>query len=269
MDALERAKHTSPEGVEFWLAREVCPILGYTEWRNFEDVMDRASDSLKTNGVDPSHHFVGTTKMVGLGSGSQRQVNDHFLSRAACYLVAMNGDPSKPEVAAAQAYFAIQTRRMEVADSLSADEERLRLREKVKKSHKRVSGVAQEAGVRSHMQGIFHDARYQGLYGMSLADLKLVKGLKESEQVFDRAGPLELSANDFQMNLAADVIAKERVRGEQPAIRRNKEIASQVRQTIRASGATLPENLPLEPPIKEVEKRLGNKPKIAGPTSST
>ena len=198
MERLETIKHVSPEGAEFWYAREVCPILGYMEWRNFYDVMDKARKALETNGVDPSHHFVGTNKMVGLGSGSQRRVDDYFLSRAACYLIAMNGDSTKPEIAAAQAYFAIQTRKMEIAESISADEERLRLREKVKKSHKRVSGVAQDAGVRSRMQGIFHDARYQGLYGMSLGDLKKIRGLKESEQVFDRAGPLDYPRMTFK-----------------------------------------------------------------------
>lgn len=191
-----------------------------------------------------------------VGKGAQLRGNEYFLSRPACYLIAMNGDPSKPEIAAAQAYFATQTRRTELGESESEDEKRPQLRDKVKRSFKRVSAVAQQAGVRSPMQGIFHDARYQGLYGMSLKDVKRLKGLGDDEQLFDRAGPLELSANDFQMNLAADVIAKERVKGEQQCIQTNRRVAQRVRSTIEDSRATMPESLPLEPPIKEVRKRL-------------
>jgi DNA-damage-inducible protein D len=266
IEQLERAKRQSPEGVEFWFAREINAILGYPTWREFEGVIDRARAAFQTNGVDPSHQIVLTHKLMGVGRGARLQGVEYFLSRAACYLIAMNGDPTKAEIAAAQAYFAIQTRRMELEENLSEDEKRLQLRDKVKQSHKRVSGVAQDAGVRSHMQGIFHDARYQGLYGMSLKDLKRTKGLGDGEQLFDRAGPLELSANDFQMNLAADVIAKENIRGEQRCIDTNRNLAQRVRRTIHESGATMPEKLPLEPPIKEVEKRLKGQKKLAPPS---
>jgi DNA-damage-inducible protein D len=269
MDRLEQAKRISRLGEDYWYAREIMPVLGYETWRRFEETLERARASLIGNGIDPSHHFAETGKMVELGSASQRRLVDYYLSRAACYLVAMNGDPSKPEIAAAQAYFAIQTRRMEVEDALSEDEKRLNLRDKVRQSHKRVSRVAQQAGVRSHMQGVFHDARVQGLYGMSLKDLKAARGLNPGEQIFDRAGPLELSANDFRMNLAADVIRKENVQGEQPAIRRNKEVAVRVRNTITQSGGTLPEKLPLAPPIREVEKRLRVEIQLPPSDSST
>jgi DNA-damage-inducible protein D len=269
MDRLEAAKYTGSDGVEYWRAREIQTILGYMGWRDFEGVLDRARDALTKNGIEPSHHFAPTHKMVELGSASLRQVVDYYLSRAACYLIAMNGVPSKPEIAAAQAYFAIQTRRMEVQDALSADEKRLSLREKVKQSHKLVSKAAQDAGVRSKMQGVFHDARFQGLYGMSLKDLKVVRNIGPTEQILDRAGPLELSANDFQMNLAANVIRKENIRGEQSAINRNKQVAAHVRQTIKQSGGTMPEDLPLEPPIKEIEKRVRGKKKLPSSASST
>ena len=194
--------------------------------------------------------------MMAFGKGAQRGVEDFFVSRAACYLIAMNGQSSKPEIAAAQAYFLVQTRRQELEDE---DEKRLRLREKVSQAHRRVSGVAQEAGVRSFMQGVFHDARVQGLYGMSLKDLKTTKGLGEKEQLFDRAGALELSANEFQMNLAAAVISDERIRGEQRAINKNCEVAKHVRQSMANSGKMTPEKLPLERPIRELKKKLSEK----------
>jgi DNA-damage-inducible protein D len=130
------------------------------------------------------------------------------------------------------------------------------MREKVTESFKRVSGVAQDAGV--VRQGLFHDARYRGLYGMSLRDVKRKKGLDTKENVLDRAGALELSANDFQMNLAAEVIATKGIRGEASAISVNERVGREVRATMKKEGATLPENLPTEPPISEVRKRLAN-----------
>lgn len=269
MERLERLKHASSENVEFWLAREIHETLGYPNWREFEGLMERARQALSTNGIDPSHHFGLTHKMVELGSGSQRQVDDYFLSRAACYLIAMNGEPSKPEIAAAQAYFVIQTREKELEDERSEDEKRIELREKVTQSVKVVSAVAQAAGVRSQMQGVFHDQRFRGLYGMSLKDLKGLKGLGQKDQLLDRAGLLELSMHDFQMNLAADVIDKSHVKGEQVAIRTNLEVAQRVRKTVERSGGTLPEHLPLEPPIKEVKKRVASQKKLTASDPST
>ena len=264
MEQLERLKRTTEEGEDYWLARDINITLGYPNWREFEALMERAGETLRQNGIDPSHHFVLTHKMVELGSGSQRQVDDYFLSRSACYLTAMNGDPAKPEIAAAQAYFVVKTREKEIEDERSDDEKRLELREKVTQSVKVVSGVAQAAGVRSQMQGWFHDQRYRGLYGMSQKDVKGLKGLALKDQLLDRAGLLELSMHDFQMNLAADVIGKSPTKGEQAAIRTNLEVAQHVRRTVEKSGGTMPEHLPLEPPIKEVKKRVAKQKKLSG-----
>ncbi|QBR71611.1 DNA damage-inducible protein D [Beijerinckiaceae bacterium] len=265
MARLEQVKRESSTGVEYWHAREINEILGYPNWREFENVLSRARDAFRKNGVDPSHQIVLTHKLMGVGKGAKLRGDDYFLSRSACYLITMNGDPSKPEIAAAQAYFAVQTRRMEEQDAQSSDEKRLELRDKVAQSHKLVSGVAQEAGVRSAMQGVFHDARYQGLYGMNLKDVKRKKGIPEKLPLYDVAGPLELSANDFQMNLAAEVLKQENVKGEQSAIRTNKSVADRVRKAMKDSGATLPENLPIESPIKELKKRFGEQKKLARP----
>lgn len=260
MERLEAVKRSTVEGADYWLARDINAILGYPNWREFEDVIDRARSAFDGNGIDSSHQIVLTHKMMEVARGAQRRGDDYFLSRSACYLIAMNGDPTKPEIAAAQAYFAVQTRRMEIADQaaeLSDDEKRLELRGKVAQSFKIVSGVAQDAGVSGRMQAIFHDARYHGLYGMSGRDVKRRKGLRDKDNIFDYAGPLELSANDFQMNLAAEVIRNDRVSGEQQVIKTNKAVGVRVRKAIADSGATLPENLPLDEPIKEVRKRVG------------
>ena len=253
-------------GAEYWRARHLQPLLGYDVWENFERVIERAQDACVSVGETVRDHFLEATEMVDIGSGATRERRDFILSRYACYLIAMNGDPRKAEIGAAQTYFAVQTRRMELEDALSVDEKRLALREKVTQSHKRVSSAAKGAGVRSHMQGVFHDARFRGLYGMSTAQVKLGKGLKASDNLFDHAGPLELSANDFQMNLAADVIEQKKIRGEQAAINTNLSAAKEVRRAIIDSGATLPEDLPLAEPIANVRKRL-SPPRAKKPTS--
>ncbi|MDK9721898.1 MAG: hypothetical protein OEL53_12005 [Rhodospirillales bacterium] len=262
MSVLEKVKRVTSDGTDFWMARDIHAKLGYPAFDKFEPVINRAREAFVNNGVDPSHHIAETSKLMGTGKGAQRQGVDYFLSRGACYLIAMNGDPSKPEVAAAQAYFATQTRAMEKIQSSSDDEKRLELREKVGKSFKVVSGVAKDAGVANHRQALFHDARYQGLYGMSLKDVKTLKGLGDKDVLFDHAGSLELSAHDFQMQAAADAIKKEAIRGESRVIAKNKEVAVKVRNVMIESGATVPEKLPIHEPIKDVKKRIEKQKKL-------
>jgi DNA-damage-inducible protein D len=268
MEKLDKVRRRHKNGSDYWMAREVAPILGYPIWANFMPVIERAQKAFVNTGLNPSHHFVQTGKLMEVGKGGMREGDDYFLSRAAAYLIAMNGEPSKTEIAAAQAYFAIQTRRMELEDKKSDDEKRLELRGKVARSFKNVSGVAKAAGVRNTMQALFHDARYVGLYGMRSAEVKRKKGLTEKDNLFDFAGPLELSANDFQMNLAVDVLTRENVTGEQKAIRVNEGVAKRVRSAMRDSGSTMPENLPLEEPIGVVKKRIGAAAKKKLPPNS-
>jgi len=256
MEKLEAAKRGFSNGQEYWFAREIQPILGYSDWGNFEATMTRAANAMRNNDIEPSHHIADTTNMMALGKNAHRQVKDMFLTRAACYLTAINGDSTKPEIAAAQAYFASQTRAKEVADQESTDRERLEKRGKVTQSFKTVSGVAQKAGLPGSKQPIFHDARYLGLYGKSRKSVMNEKGLTPKENPFDRMGALELSANDFQMNLAAETIQKDRIRGASAVIKKNREVAERVRKTMLDSGATAPERLPAAEPIKEVKKRV-------------
>jgi DNA-damage-inducible protein D len=263
IDRLEKIKRKSSLNVEYWMARDINAILGYPTWREFEAVIERASDALSANGLDPSHQIVLTHKMMEVGGGAKKRGDDYFLTRGACRLIAMNGDPKKPEIAAAQAYFIVQAHRMEQHDALDAGEKRLELREKVTKVFKSVSGVAKEAGVPNTKQAIFHDARYQGLYGMSGNDVKRKKGLQKSDILFDFAGPLELSANEFQMNMAADIIKKDAIKGEYNVIKKNKKIAEDVRGVMRQNGATMPENLPIAEPINEVKKRINRQKKLS------
>ncbi len=263
MARMEKAKRTNPSGNEFWLAREVSEILGYQEFRNFKGVMDRARDALRGNGINPSHHIVDTTTVVRERGGVKERGEEFFLSRAACYLISMNGDPSKPEVAGAQAYFTIQTRQAELIEVGAHDRARVLKREKVKDALKRVSDVAKDVGVTRY--AIFHDAKYQGLYEMSAKAVARRKGLKDGENLLDRAGHLELSAQAFQADLAAEKILNDQISGEPAAIAANRTVARHVRKLMISEGGRSPEDLPLEPePIQAVRKRLA-KPKAAPP----
>lgn len=263
MERLEKLRRTTDAGTEYWMAREIGEVLGYPVWSKFEPVIERAMETLRKTNREVSHHFAQTGKMMEVGNGAMREGADYFVTRGACYLIAMNGDPSKPEIAAAQAYFAAATREMELHQQAERDQKRIELRDKATESFKRVSGKAKDAGVSSKMQGVFHDQRYRGLYGMSARDVAALKGLDSGENLLDRAGPLELSMHDFQMNLAASVLEKESVRGERKAIDTNLRVAQGVRRTVVREGGELPENLPSEPPIKEVRKRINERTKRA------
>ena len=260
--AFEELKRLNGHGAEYWTARDLQPLLGYDQWRRFEEAIQRAVTSCKQSGNDPDNHFAGAGKMVGLGSGSKREIPDFHLSRFACYLIAQNGDPRKPEIAHAQKYFAVQTRRQELSDVYAADLERLELRERSSEEFKALSGAAQDAGVQSRMFGIFHDAGYKGLYGgLGAEAIKKTKGIPEKEQLMDRMDTTELAANQFRMTQTRDKLQREGIRGEQRAIDTHMQVGREVRAAIQRIGGTPPEKLPPAEHIKEVKKHLkGVKP---------
>ncbi|OHB64718.1 MAG: DNA damage-inducible protein D, partial [Planctomycetes bacterium RBG_13_60_9] len=212
-------------------------------------------------GNDPEHHFARARKMIALGKGGQRDVNDYWLSRFACYLIAQNGDPRKPEIALAQKYFAIQTRRQELSDARQRDLERLELRKQTTEEFKALSGAARNAGVHSTMFGIFHDAGYKGLYGGLGSDqIKARKCIAASESLLDRMGTTELAANQFRMTQTREKLAQEGIHGQERAIDTHRQVGKEVREAIRRIGGTMPENLPSAEDIKRVEKRLKDSP---------
>jgi DNA-damage-inducible protein D len=253
----EDLKKTNQYDREYWSARELQPLLGYTQWRSFEKAIQKAVTSCEQSGNDPSHHFARARKMVGIGSEATREVPDYHLSRFACYLIAQNGDPRKSEIAEAQKYFAVQTRRQELSDQLAADVERLELRRQTSEEFKALSGAAREAGVESRMFGVFHDTGYKGLYGGLGADaIKARKRIPAKEQLMDRMDTTELAANQFRMTQTRDKLARQRVHDQQQAIETHKEVGQEVRAAIKRIGGTLPENLPPAEHIKRVKKRI-------------
>lgn len=253
----EQLKLTNEHGAEYWSARDLQKLLGYSQWRRFEEAISRAITSCQQSGNESGYHFASAGKMVMLGSGSQRHVPDFHLSRFACYLIAQNGDPRKPEIAFAQQYFAIQTRRQEVTEEQRRDQERLELRQQTRQEFKALSGAAQDAGVQSRMFGVFHDAGYKGLYGgLSNDQIKQRKHIPKTENLMDRMDTTELAANQFRMTQTRDKLARQNIKGQQQAIDTHQQVGKEVREAIKRIGGKLPENLEPAEHIKQVEKRL-------------
>ena len=253
MEELEAAKKRGPKGGEYWMAREIQPIMGYANWENFKGAISRAIESCRSGGMKTPDHFLGSTKMVPIGSGAKVEVEDYFLDRYACYLIAMNGDTSKSEVASAQRYFAVQTRLQELERKALNDQERMRLRGKLKEATKHLHSAAAGAGVQNY--ALFHHAGYLGLYEMGLGEIKKRKGIGKKEDLYDRAGRLELSANEFKANLTERSLISKGIKGQEPASQEHKRMGRVVRDTIKREIGIFPEDLPAESPIKEVEHK--------------
>jgi DNA-damage-inducible protein D len=254
---LDGIKRTNDFGVEYWSARELQPLLGYSNWRSFENAVKKAVTSCQQSGNDPPDHFARARKPIAGGKGAVQEVDDYHLSRFACYLIAQNGDPRKPEIALAQKYFAIQTRRQELSDELAADVERLEMRRQTSEEFKALSGAARQAGVQSRMFGIFHDAGYKGLYGgLGTEAIKARKGIPAKDQLLDRMDTTELAANQFRMTQTRDKLARHHVHDQEGAIDTHKQVGREVREAIKRIGGTLPENLPPAEHIKRVQRRV-------------
>ena len=260
----ESLRQTNDFGAEFWSARALQPLLGYSQWRRFEQAIERAIASCEASGNAAGHHFAGVGKPISGGKGAVQIVNDYQLSRFACYLIAQNGDPRKPEIALAQQYFAVQTRRQELSEQAAADTERLELRKQTAEEFKALSGAAQDAGVQSKMFGVFHDAGYKGLYGGRGRDaIKQRKSIPDKDNLLDRMNATELAANQFRMTQAREKLARESVSNQSQAIQTHEQVGKEVRDAIKRIGGTLPENIPAAEHIKEVEKRIKNhKPRL-------
>jgi DNA-damage-inducible protein D len=258
-NTFERIKRVSSEGDESWSARDLARVLEYSEFRHFLPVIEKAREACVKSAHRVEDHFEQILEMVGIGSGAQRPVDDWRLSRYACYLVIQNADPSKPLVALGQTYFAVQTRRQELADdeALKEDKTRLLLRAEMKKHNKNLAGAAKQAGVIQPVDyAIFMDHGYRGLYGgLGMRDIRERKRLKGKEHVLDHMGSTELAANLFRATQTEEKLRRENVRNKDQANQIHNEVGRKVRQTIHELGGTMPENLPTAESIKKVESR--------------
>jgi len=261
----EDTAHLDEAGVEFWTARSLQHLLGYSDYRNFLNTVEKAKIACETSGQKVGDHFVDVTDMIEVGKGAERQIDDIHMTRYACYLVAQNGDSRKKPVAFAQTYFAIQTRRQEIEDDdaaqyvpLSEDQKRLLLRDEIKDHNKKLASAAKGAGVIDPFDfAVFQTHGYQGLYGgLDRIGIQRRKGLKSKQHILDHMGSTELAANLFRATQTEEKLRRDKVRGKAAANATHYEVGSKVRQAIKDIGGTMPENLPVAEDIVKVGRRL-------------
>ena len=253
----ENIRHTNEYGQEFWYARELQQALEYSQWRRFEETIERAKTACLQSENSIEDHFANVGKMVSIGSGAQREIDDIMLSRYACYLIVMNGDPRKQIIAVGQTYFAVKTRQQELVDNydqLTEDQKRLAIRDEIKRHNKSLAEAAQMAGVETSLDyATFPNYGYMGLYGgLKAQDIKRRKGLKKSQDILDHMGSTELAANLFRATQTDEKLRRENVQGKDAANRTHYEVGAKVRQTIAELGGTMPEDLPT--PEKSVKQ---------------
>lgn len=234
VSAFERIRQLTEDGGEYWSARDLSRVLGYSGWQRFRAVIEKAQTACENSGQEAADHFNASVKMVTLGSGSQRQLEDFHLSRYACYLVVQNADPAKEIVALGQTYFAIQTRRQELADEAAL------------------------AGFMTPLEfAIIQDHGYRGLYaGMTAQDIAAHKQLRPNQPILDYMGSEELAANLFRATQTEAKIRREGIQGTSDANSAHHAVGAEVRATIKRLGGTMPEDLPTPPEsIAQVQHR--------------
>jgi len=252
------------DSCEFWSARKLAKILEYSEYRHFLPVIEKAKDACKNTGHDIFDHFEDILEMIEIGKGGKRRVEDVKLSRYACYLIVQNGDPTKPVIAKGQTYFAVQTRRQELADDQAfqqtkEDEKRLFLRNELREHNKLLVETAQQAGVETTSDfAVFQNHGYKGLYGgLDAQGIHRRKGLEKKQKILDHMGSTELAANLFRATQAEEKLRREDVKGKNKANQTHYDVGRKVRQTIKELGGTMPEDLPVpEKGVNQLEREV-------------
>lgn len=277
MNNLERAnetlfediKHIDENGYEYWYARELMTALEYKQWRRFEESILRAKTSCSSSGVEVNSNFAEVGKITKIGQhNAEITVPDYKLSRYACYLIAMNGDPRKEAIALAQTYFAVKTRQQELAESfaeLTEDQKRLGIRRELAQHNTSLLDAAHSAGISTAREyATFQNSGYKGLYGgMTEDDIHHKKKLKPSQKILDHMGSTELAANLFRATQTDEKLRRDNIHGVDNANRTHYEVGAKVRQTIKELGGTMPEDLPtpdksIQQLKREEGKRLSN-----------
>ena len=261
----ENIKHVNEYGQEFWYARELQPLLEYSQWRRFAEAIERAKTACANSGHDVADHFAEVGQMVEIGSGTKRNVEDYELSRYACYLIVMNGDPRKEVIALGQTYFAVKTRQQELIEDyekLTEEQKRLAIRNEMKRHNIALADAAHKAGVQQPIDyAVFQNYGYMGLYnGLKAQDIKERKGLKKNQNILDFMGSTELAANLFRATQTEEKLRRENIQNKNEANQTHYEVGKKVRQTIADLGGTMPEDLPTpEKSTKQIEKEQEKK----------
>ena len=254
----EDIKHKDENGNEYWIARELMPLLEYTLWQRFTNVIKKAMENCKNSNYKISDHFISVDKMVKIGSNTTRKIRDYKLSRYACYLIVLNCDPRKKIIALAKAYFAIQTRKQELSEKeyseLTEDEKRFYQRNLTKKGNHSLNVAAKNAGVKNFDR--FHNSGYKGLYnGETANDIAKRKKLRYREDILDNMGSDELIANLFRISQTEQKLKNENIKLERLANETHYAVGKEIRKTIKKLGGTMPEDLPTpSKSLKELEK---------------
>lgn len=264
-NSFEDIKHIDENGQEYWLARELYPLLEYTEFNKFVPAIRRAMNACEASGFNISDHFAEVSEMVKIGSGAMRSFPSYKLSRYACYLIVQNGDSRKEIIALAQTYFAVQTRRQELQDQfnqLTEDQRRLAIRGELIEHNKSLVEAAQQAGVETRGDfAKFQNRGYQGLYGgLGAKEIHARKGLKKSQNILDHMGSEELAANLFRATQTDAKLRRENIQGKEAANETHYQVGAKVRKTIEELGGTMPEDLPTpDKSIQQLRKEEKNR----------
>jgi DNA-damage-inducible protein D len=264
-ETFESIKHINEDGEEFWYARELQKILEYTQWRNFESVIVKAKIACGQSNNILEDHFADASKTIEMPKNATKTIDDYALSRYACYLIVMNGDPRKEIIALGQTYFAVKTRQQEVIenfDNLSEQQKRLAIRNEIINHNKSLADAAKLAGITEPVEyAIFQNWGYRGLYGgMNMKAIHTNKGLKKSQKILDHMGSTELAANLFRATQTEEKIRRDNVQSVNNANKTHYEVGAKVRQTIKELGGTMPEELPTpKKSIKQIEREIEKK----------